>query len=136
MKKSGDDVLNDLFPIIRDSGLMSIVNGKLYKGGTMRPMSSPKEDVIMTFKAGLDGQIQDGAVVINIYVPDIDIGAGGKTKDSTRTAEISQACYEIFEKKSFGKYLFWYGNMVNTFREEHIKQHFVSIDLRFKHIIY
>ena len=136
MKKSGDDIIDDLFPIIRDSGLMSIVNGKLYKDGTMRPLNSNKEDVIMTFKTGLDGQFQDGAVVINIYVPDIDINAGGKSKNSPRTTEISKACYEIFDKKSFGNYLFWYGNMVNTFREDAIDQHFVSIDLRFRHIIY
>ena len=136
IERSGDEVLNDLFPIVRDSGLMEIVDGELYKDGPMRPLDSDKEDVVMAFKTGEDGQFQEGYVVINIYVPDIDNGSGGNTKNSARTTAISQACYEIFENKSFGEYLFWYGNMVNTFSEDEIGQHFVNIDLRFKHVIY
>lgn len=132
MKKSGDEVINDLYPIIRDSGLMEQVNGKLYRNGTQRSLNSDKEDVILTFKAGLDGQIQDGAAVVNIYVPDIDSGAGGKTKNILRTSEISRIACEIFDNKVIDEYKFRLGNMINTFHEENINQHFVSVDVRFR----
>lgn len=132
MKKSGDEVLDDLYPLINNSEIMSIISGSLYKDGTMRPLNSTQEDAVMLFKAGLDGQIQDGAIVINIYVPDIDTGAGGKTKDSKRTAEISRKAYEVFENKVVGEYYFRIGNIIQTYREDKIDQHFVSIDLRFR----
>lgn len=132
MKKSGDEVINDLYPVIRDSGLLDIIGGKLYKDGTMRPLNSTNEDAVISFKAGLDGQIQDGAVTINIYVPDIDAGFGGKTKNSVRTVAISRKAYELFDNKVIDEYKFSLGNMIQTYREEAIGQHFVSIDLRFR----
>lgn len=136
MKKSGDEVINDLYLIIRDSGLMEFVSGDLYRDGTQRPLNSPKEDVVMTFKTGLDGQIQDGAAVVNIFVPDIDAGVGGLTKDISRTSAISKIACEIFDDKVIGEYKFRLGNMINTFREDKINQHFVSIDVRFRRTIF
>lgn len=132
MKKTGDEVLNDLYKIVRDSGLLNEINGSLYKDGTMRPLNSNQEDAIISFKTGLDGQIQDGAAVINIYIPDIDSGAGGKSKNSSRTAAVSKKALELFNNKVLDEYYFYLGNMIQTFREEEIGQHFVSVDLRFK----
>lgn len=133
MKKSGDEVLNDLYPPVNASGLIAMLSGKLYKDGTMRPLNSTEEDAILSFKAGLDGQIQEGAVTLNIYVPDIDNGSGGKTKNSARTAAISQKANEEFgEGKHVGNYWFRLGNIVQTYKAEIPNQHFVSVDLRFR----
>jgi hypothetical protein len=132
MKKSGDEVLNDLYPLLNGSEYIAMLSGRLYKDGTMRPLNSIKEDTIMSFKAGLDGQIQEGAVTLNTYVADIDNGSGGKTKNSARTAAISAKARELFDNKVVGSYLFRFGNMVQTYREETIGQHFVSIDLRYR----
>lgn len=132
MKKSGDQVISDIYNLIRDSGLMSFVNGKLYKDRTARPLNSSTEDVIISFKAGLDGQLQAGAAIVDIYVPDIDSGVGGMTKNIIRAEQISKKCTELFEYRVLGEYYFTLGNMIQTYQEETIEQHFIRIDLRFK----
>lgn len=132
MKKSGDEVLNDLYPLLAESELIGMITGNLYPDGTMRPADSALEDAVLAFKSGTNGQIQEGAVTLNIYVPDIDNGSGGRMKHFERTLAISRKAIELFDQKVLGPYLFSFGNMVQTFPEEALGQHVVSIDLRFK----
>lgn len=130
MKKTGGQVLNDVFALIRESGLADFVSGSLYKNS--RPLDSQLEDIVVSFKVGLDGQFQEGALTINIYVPDIDNGSGVKVMDSGRCTAIEAKANEVIPQYVSSEYLFSLGNMIQTYREEEIGQHFVSVDLRFK----
>lgn len=131
MKKTGGQVLNDVFKLLQESGLADFVSGSLYKNS--RPFNSQLEDIVVSFKTGLDGQFQDGALTVNIYVPDIDNGSGVKVMDSGRCTEIEVKACEIIKPFTSSEYLFSLGSIIQTFEEPDIGQHFVSIDLRFKH---
>lgn len=134
MKKTGGQVLDDVYRLLKESGITGFVSGSLYKNS--RPFDSQLEDIVVSFKTGLDGQFQDGAVTINIYVPDIDNGSGCKVINSARCTEIEVMANEAIKPFTSSEYLFSLGNMIQTFEEPEIKQHFVSVDLRFKRIIY
>lgn len=130
MRKTGGQVLNDIYRMIRDSELPAFVSGSLCKN--VRPMNSELEDIVISFKAGLDGQIQDGAVTINIYVPDINDGSGCTVINSARCTQIEAKANEVFKPSVYSDYRFSLGNMIQTFAEPEIGQHFVNVDLRFK----
>lgn len=130
MKKTGGQVINDVFALLKESGLADFVSGSLYKNS--RPLNSQLEDIVVSFKTGLDGQFQDGAVTVNIWVPNIDNGSGQKVINSARCTAIEAKANEVIPQYTSSEYLFSLGNMIQTFEEPEINQHFVNIDLRFR----
>ncbi len=58
----------DFYRMVKESPLAAAIGGSVYRAGT-RPRNSKSEDAVVIFSAGLDGQIQDGVVVLNIFVP-------------------------------------------------------------------
>lgn len=132
MKVSADEVIDYLYLRIRECGLMDEIDGDLYKDGSMRPLNSNREDAVLSFRTGTHAQIQQGTIVLNIYVPDIDNGSGLKMKNSARTQQIGRKVCAMFRDRTHGDYSFTLGNMISTFAQPAINQHYVSIDLRFK----
>ena len=134
MTKTGQQVEDDIYGIVKTSPLASIINGSVYKFGT-RPRDSKSEDAVVKFVTGYDGQIQSGTVVINIYVPDFDAsGNGVLVRDITRCTEIEIAANKWVDSLTADKsdYIFRLSQTIYTEEEPEIKQHFVSIRLRFK----
>ncbi len=88
MTKTGQQIEDDIFGLVKDSPLASLINGGVYLFG-MRPKDSTKEDAVVKFVQGYDNQIQSGTVVINIYVSDFDAYENGVlVRDITRCTEI------------------------------------------------
>lgn len=132
-KKTAGMVEGDVFALIRDSELMREVAGGLYKQGT-RPFGSREEDVEVVFLTGSGGQIQEGIVNINIYVPNIDngMGAGLLTKDVRRCVELEGALCRFMEGVSlFGEYHTEIDEMVRTLQGEN-ECYLVNGRLRFR----
>ncbi len=70
---------------------------------------------------------------MNIYVPDIyDSGRDDSVKNITRCREIETAAQKWVEGLSGAEYLFSLARTIATFEEADIKQHFVSVRLKFQ----
>ena len=134
MRKTGQQIEDDVFDLVQDSELSSFVKGKIYKEGT-RPVDSENEDAIVSFKTGLDTQFQQGELTLNIYVPDIDNGGKILVKDIARCREIESKADSIVRTFTSSEYLFFLGGIPQTFQFQSentkVKQHFVNIKLRF-----
>jgi len=94
--KSDILIKDDVYAIIKNSPLASAVTGKICKQG-VRPKGSDKEDVVLAILANMNGQIQEAAVNVNIYVKD-DVKSDGQNQEATiRLRELCQIASEILE---------------------------------------
>lgn len=130
MKKTGLEFESYFFQLVKDSSLASVVNGKVYRED-YRPANSNKEDIIVIFMTAVfNDYVQVGKVNINVYVPDI-ISSGIKRKDLKRCREIERACQDFFDGLKGNTYRFRLGQVINTFKEQEIDQHFVNLQIEF-----
>jgi len=129
--KTGSQVQDDVFQLIRNSDLASSVNGSVYKDG-YRPRDSEKEDIVVIFTTGLADEIQTGVVTINIYVPDVDPYANGVfVKDGLRCSILEEAADSWLDSIQ-SDYRFTLNNTIHTTADEDINQHFVVVKLNYK----
>ena len=134
MKKTGLEIQDDVFIIIDMSTLKPMITGKIYKGG-MRPINAKSEDVVVSFLTGLNGQVQVGVVNVNIYVPDITIDASGQSVcNIPRCRALEAELCKITDNLKASEYRFRPDNIISTFPEPEIKQHFINARIRFKRI--
>lgn len=133
MKKTGSTIEKDIFNLIKNSALKSAINGSIYRNG-MRPFNSQKEDAVVSFLTGLDGQFQVGIVNINIYIPDIDYGASQKVKDIGKCNSIEETCQTLIDGMRSSGYRFSLDSTIQTFEEEAIEQHFVNVRLKYQYV--
>lgn len=131
MKKTGGEVESDVFAILKASTLNTTIKGSIYKEG-MRPVGANTEDAVVSFVAGLDGQIQTGVVIVNIYVPKIDNGSKVRVKDIPRCNALEKAGNTFVQSLKPSCYKFSLGQMIKSFPVEGIEQHFVNIKLKFE----
>lgn len=131
MSKVGGLVEKDVLDLAYESGFEDAINGSIYLEGA-RPINSDKEDIVVSFMTGLDGQIQTGVVNINIYISNIDNGSGVFVKDTKRCREMEVIANTIVKSFKHSDYIFSLGAMIKTFRDEDIEQHFVNVKLKFK----
>lgn len=134
MTKTGQQIEDDIYELVNESSLPSLISGTVYKFG-MRPKDSQTEDAIVKFVTGLDGQIQEGVVVVNIYVPDFDVYEDGiMRKDIIRCTEIEVIAGEWVKTLTAGvsNYKFKLSQTIYTEEEPELKQHFVSVRLKFR----
>lgn len=132
--KTGKQVQEDVYRLLRDSTLSSMISGAVYRKGE-RPRNSKVEDAVVIFTTGLPDQIQTGVVTVNIYVPDIDpFGNGVLTEDSKRTAEIESLAQAWVNElvADVNTYNFSLQLTIYTEAEADIHQHFVVIRLKYE----
>ena len=77
--KTESAIERDFLQLLKDSSLASELRGRIYRD-EMRPADAKTEDVVFKFIAGTDAQIQEGIVVVNIYVPDLKRSGGRAVK--------------------------------------------------------
>jgi len=129
--KTGQEVENDVYELFKGGSIASVLTGGVYKFG-MRPKDSSLEDAVVKFVTGFDDQIQTGTVVVNIYVPDIDYGNGVLVRDISRCTEIEIAAHKWVKSLTVSDYYFSLAQTIYTEEESEIKQHFVTVRIRFK----
>jgi hypothetical protein len=141
MRKVAENVEADVIALINAGTLDTTITGGVYASG-QRPFNSKAEDIVVSFLTGLDGQKQVGIVNINAYVPDI-LSAGKRlVKNTARCAVIANEL-NVFKKlimtsnlalsRSGYKFL-PDGDMIQTFEEPEINQHFVNLRLKFEYL--
>ena len=138
MAKTAKQVQGDIYQLLKESRLATQLSGRVYRGtpeSSYRPRDSQKEDAIVIFTAGKPGQVQTGAITVNIYVPDIDpYNNGIFAEDGKRTAEIEQLAQEWVDSliDNVYTYDFEQSDTIYTEAEPKINQHFVVVKLKYK----
>lgn len=137
MKKTGGAVEQDVFNLLKGSAIAAAISGEFYKNGTRPKLQKNdihKEDAIVSFLTGMDGEIQSGVVNLNIYIPDI-VSDKLRVKDAARCLEIESLVSDTIESNTMdGNYLFELDAMIKTYEEPEIEQHFVNTRIRFRHV--
>ena len=130
--KSDILIKDDVYAHIKNSPLASAVTGKICKQG-VRPKDSDKEDVVIAVIANLNGQIQEAAVNVNIYVAD-DIKNDGQNQEATiRLRELCRIASETLEVGRGDDFRF-------TLESQHVievpgtKEHVINNRLNYKQV--
>lgn len=135
MAKTGKQVQGDVYELLKDSTLFSMISGGVYRGG-YRPRDSKLEDAVVIFTAGMSDQIQTGVVTINIFVPDIDpYDNGVLVEDGERTEVIERLAADWVDSLSadISCYRFKLMQTIYTEEESEINQHFVVVKLAYRY---
>lgn len=135
MAKTSKQVQGDIYRLLRDSTLYSMISGEVYRSG-QRPRDSKSEDAVVIFTAGLPTQIQTGVVTVNIFVPDIDpFDNGVLVEDSERTEQIEALAQAWFDSLTaeVSNYRFALQETITTDVDEEIHQHFVVVKLQYQY---
>ena len=133
MKKTASQIEADLYKYFKDK-INPLINGQTYRNG-VRPLNSQKEDCIISFLTGLDGQYQTGVVNINIFVPMVKNNDNKYRKDFVRCDAIEQALMPIIEEAEtdLRNYRLQLHQMIQTFEETDIKQFFINAKIKFRY---
>lgn len=135
MAKTSRQVQGDIYNLLKDSTLYTMISGDVYRKGC-RPRDSRKEDAVVIFTTGLPEQIQTGVVTVNIYVPDIDpYGNGVPVEDGKRTEEIERLAQQWVDSLTaeVSCYKFRLQQTIYTEEEADICQHFVVVKLKYEY---
>lgn len=135
MAKTGKQVQGDIYQLLKDSTLYTMISGDVYRNG-YRPRDSRLEDAVVIFTAGLPDQIQTGVVTVNIYVPDIDPYDNGVfVEDGRRTEELERLAQAWFDSLTaeVSCYKFKLIQTIYTEEEAEIKQHFIVVKLGYEY---
>lgn len=131
--KTSRQIQGDIYRQLRASRLAEEITGRVYRQG-MRPRDSRKEDAVVIYTAGTAGQIQEGVVTVNVYVPDIDPRDDGMlVEDSERTEHLEALATQWAEGLKIPGYLFRLAEAVHTSGDLTIGQHFVVVRLRWRY---
>ena len=133
MKKTASQIEADLYKYFKDK-INPLINGQTYRNG-VRPLNSQKEDCVISFLTGLDGQYQTGVVNVNIFVPMVKNNDNQYRKNFVRCDTIEQALMPIIEeaKTDLRNYRLELHQMIQTFEETDIKQFFINAKVKFRY---
>ena len=131
MRKTGLEIEADVYTLVKNSAVKTAILGSLYRDG-MRPLNATTEDAVVSFLAGLDGEIQSGVLNLNIYTPDI-VSKDFKVKNITRLVALEAIANSFVQSLSISSdYIFELDKMIQTFKAEGIDQHFVNARIKFR----
>lgn len=133
MKKTASQIEADLYKYFKDK-INTLINGQTYRSG-VRPLNSQKEDCVISFLTGLDGQYQTGVININIFVPAVKNNDNQYRKNFVRCDVIERALMPIIEeaKTSLRNYRLTLHQLIQTFEERDIKQFFINAKVKFRY---
>lgn len=133
MKKTASQIEADIYKYFKDK-INPLINGQTYRNG-VRPLNSQKEDCVISFLTGLDGQYQTGVVNINIFAPMVKNNDNQYRKDFIRCDAIERALMPIIEESEtdLRNYRLQLHQMIQTFEETDIKQFFINAKIKFRY---
>lgn len=135
---NGEIIEQRLINLVRSYNKSALnVAGSVYYRG-LRPIqknaTAYKEDIVVAFLTGTNGDIQKGTCLVNVYIPDVQASSGLFYADKKRCAAIA-ALLELFPSyatENDESIYFCQSDMIYSFAEESIHQHFVSLKMDFK----
>lgn len=133
--KTEQQIERDFYSFVNNSPLGKAIKGKVYRD-EMRPTDAKTEDLIIKFYTGVDGQVQTGTVILDIYVPDITNKDGRKVKNSPRIAELQELVLNFIENNNNTEYLMETELSPYTIKSEEIEQHEIKVRIKFNRITF
>lgn len=134
MTKTEIDFERDFYTLVKNSDIGKIIRGSVYRSG-MRPANAKSEDVIVKFLAGTDEQVQDGIMLIHVYVPDIANSDGRKVEDKVRIGVLESAIIAFVKNCEDTEYLIRCDGLPkSTEINEAIEQHLIVARLKFQRL--
>lgn len=98
---TGSRVQGDVIRLLRGGALAALARGGIYRAG-MRPADSEAEDIVVAFTAGQPGEIERGAVTVDVFVPDVAAGQGRVARDGARCEALEAAAARWVEGLTCG----------------------------------
>lgn len=128
--KTESEIERDIMSLMEGCDLLDAVDGALYRNG-YRPRDSKKEDITVTFIAGVPGEVQSGTVLVRIYLPDV-VCCGVSVKNP-RCGELERLADDWVGRLTADRsnYLFELSDTIHTVREEDLCQHYVAVRLKY-----
>lgn len=136
MTRTGKDIQDDFYRMLKGSALDTAVSGTVYKNG-YRPRDSRLEDITVTFTTATARQVQEGVVTVNIYVPDIDPYSNGVyVEDGARTMALERSAMDWFDgiSRSAAPMRLRLQETVYTMADTDLRQHFIVMRIRFNYL--
>lgn len=133
MKKTASQIEADIYKYFKNK-INTLINGQTYRSG-VRPLNSLKEDCVISFVTGLDGQYQTGVININIFVPMVKNNDNQYRKDFVRCEAIEHALMPIIEEAetALRNYRLQLHQIIQTFEDTDIKQFFINAKVKFRY---
>lgn len=132
--KTEMQIERDFFVFVKNSSLGKAIKGAVYRS-EMRPANATTEDLIVKFYTGIDGQVQTGTVILDIYVPDIPYGTDGrKVSDKARIGELQELIQSFVDDNADTEYLMETETSPYTIEVEGIEQHCIKTRIKFNRL--
>lgn len=132
MIKTEKRIESDFYCIVKDSVLGQSLRGKVYRSDK-RPPNSKEEDAVVRFLSGrVNGVLQDGVVVVNVYVPSVIVG-GEPLQDDARIEELEDLISEMLWEDS-SEYEIETDGDPSTTKHEEIDQHCICVRLAYSRV--
>lgn len=135
MAKTAKQIQGDVYTLLRDSTLYTMISGEVYRNG-LRPRDSHLEDAVVIFTTGLPDEIQTGIVTINLFVPDIDPYENGVfVEDTARTERLEALAQRWVDSLTceVSNYRFKLQQTIYTEAEPETNEHFVVVKLQYSY---
>lgn len=132
MEKTEKEIEKDVYRIISNSTLKDEIKGSFYRAG-MRPKNAVSDDAVVKFLTGIDGQEQNGIVLVHIYVPNIKISADGElAEDIARVEHLEAVVNDIIDGIDDAEYWFEKDATPKSYPAEGVEQHFINVRIKYR----
>lgn len=130
--KSEQQIERDFYLYLSTTALGKELRGSIYRD-EMRPANAKTEDLVLKLIAGTDEQIQEGVIVCNIYVPDLQRKGGKSVKDFDRIAVLESLAIAI-PSDATREYKMRTDGTPTTIAVEGTGQHMIVLRIRYRRI--
>lgn len=132
--KTETQIERDFFLLVKQSPLGQAIKGAVYRS-EMRPPNAETEDLVVKFYTGVDGQVQEGTVIFDIYVPDVPHGKSGrKVSDKQRIGELQELIQSFVNDSTDTEYKMKTETSPYTVEVEDIEQHCIKTRIKFNRL--
>lgn len=101
--KTAEEVESDIYTAVKEY-LVGKIKGYTYRRGARPTNRGDKEDAVVSFLSGLDGQVQTGVVVVNVYVPNERRGDSYSVKNVARSTAVSRTLLNMLKEMRISGY--------------------------------
>lgn len=101
--KTSEEVESDIYTAVK-AYLKNSISGYVYRRDARPTNRGDKEDAVVSFLSGLDGQVQTGVVVVNVYVPHEVNGDTYRVKNVARSTEVARILLNMLKETKISGY--------------------------------
>lgn len=101
--KTAEEVEGDIYTAV-SKYLKGRIDGEAYRRGARPTNRGDKEDAVVSFLSGLDGQVQTGVVVVNVYVPNEKRGDSYSVKNVARSTAVARTLLNMLKEMRISGY--------------------------------